>query len=428
MLFTLLGLWAVESVRSDLRASASTNSSPSFASVALRLLLAGLCFGGATGVRSNGLLLVGFLAFATAEWVAATAGRTPTTTRSVARIVVTHGASLGVFVLASLLTITPFLLFQWYGYWLYCAHPPSWLSSAVDQSAVLRFIGTHVLQIPSLSPQGGDHSGDSNAAPSLFTLLFPAGTATTPDRPWCPVATASLPSLPVPPPSLYGYVQEAYWDVGPFRYYTAKQIPNFVFASPVLAVSFWAALQFFRHGRVPGLRGDREEASPEIADRPSATAAPKPAVGRAPAAAAVVASTGRALWTLLRATVWPCAPPRRGSGIRSGSPLDVAVLAGEGQEEADGAGERSGAGALAANVHLRLLPYALHWFLLAGTALVVMHVQVATRFLFAACPPLLWWVADLWLRGGRARTFVVVWSLAFTVVGAMLFPNFYPWT
>ncbi|ORY96337.1 GPI mannosyltransferase 2 [Syncephalastrum racemosum] len=46
-------------------------------------------------------------------------------------------------------------------------------------------------------------------------------------RPWCDQQ----------PPLLYGYVQKVYWNNGLFAYYELKQIPNFLLAAPIIALS-----------------------------------------------------------------------------------------------------------------------------------------------------------------------------------------------
>ncbi|KAI9227415.1 MAG: GPI mannosyltransferase 2 [Piptocephalis tieghemiana] len=47
-------------------------------------------------------------------------------------------------------------------------------------------------------------------------------------RPWCTTST-----LPI----IYAFVQDHYWNCGPFRYYTLKQLPNFLLASPFLLLT-----------------------------------------------------------------------------------------------------------------------------------------------------------------------------------------------
>lgn len=48
-----------------------------------------------------------------------------------------------------------------------------------------------------------------------------------PTRPWC---SATLPFA-------YSFVQREYWNVGPFRYWTLSQLPNFAMAGPVLYIT-----------------------------------------------------------------------------------------------------------------------------------------------------------------------------------------------
>ncbi|KAK9895103.1 glycosyltransferase family 76 protein, partial [Cystobasidium minutum MCA 4210] len=54
-------------------------------------------------------------------------------------------------------------------------------------------------------------------------------------RPWC---ERSLPLV-------YSYVQEHYWNVGFLRYWTLQQLPNFLLAAPVLAISLRASYKYY---------------------------------------------------------------------------------------------------------------------------------------------------------------------------------------
>ncbi|GAA5880863.1 hypothetical protein JCM1840_003303 [Sporobolomyces johnsonii] len=69
-------------------------------------------------------------------------------------------------------------------------------------------------------------------------------TPTSPLRPWC---TKSLGLS-------YDWVQTHYWDVGPFRYWTLQQLPNFVLALPVFALSFAASYSYYSSNVLPVLR------------------------------------------------------------------------------------------------------------------------------------------------------------------------------
>ena len=75
----------------------------------------------------------------------------------------------------------------------------------------------------------------------------------------------------------------------------------------------------------------------------------------------------------------------------------------------------------------RLAPYMAVLGLMATVAALVMHVQVATRFL-SVCPALYWFCA---VKGAEHRAFaraIVVYSLAWGMLGSLMFTNFYPWT
>ena len=125
-------------------------------------------------------------------------------------------------------------------------------------------------------------------------------------------------------PSMYGHVQSTYWHVGLFRYWTLQQLPNFLLAAPVLAISA--------------------------------------------AAVAWSVRSGRRWW-----------------------------------------------------VHGAYLS------LLLGVCVVVLHVQVSTRFL-SHVPLLYWYMAWSWQRSEKRARWLLGWSVSYAMVGTVLFSLFLPWT
>ena len=47
-------------------------------------------------------------------------------------------------------------------------------------------------------------------------------------------------------PNVYGYVQDKYWNVGIFKYWELKQIPNFALALPIIYISARAIFSYVR--------------------------------------------------------------------------------------------------------------------------------------------------------------------------------------
>ncbi|KAF4036220.1 Mannosyltransferase (PIG-V) [Phytophthora infestans] len=258
----------------------------------LDLVLCALLFGAASATRSNGALLSLFIA-----WYRVTVSPSPRE------------------------------FFRFLGFWIRTAV----LGILAIGPQIVYFVTSMVPYCPSLVQRFGWE-------------VF--GTGEREDRSWCENAVPNLTAM-------YSFIQSKYWNVGLFRYYEWKQLPNFILAAPIFLLSFHALDGYFRRSVVPGQ--------------------------------SIVVS------------------------------------------EPQGRGWRGTA----------LTPYYVHWLFLVVNALLVVHIQVTTRFL-CACPPLFWHPAML-MCGSKVKSkappvltsygrLVVSYFLLFTVLGSVLFPSFYPWT
>ena len=83
-------------------------------------------------------------------------------------------------------------------------------------------------------------------------------------------------------------------------------------------------------------------------------------------------------------------------------------------------------------------PYLFKWAVMSVVALLVMHVQVTTRFL-SVTPGIYWFLAKRGFAEAEReekerktssvwRRAVTLYSILFFLLGALLFPTFYPWT
>ncbi|GAA6007329.1 hypothetical protein JCM10207_001590 [Rhodosporidiobolus poonsookiae] len=160
-------------------------------------------------------------------------------------------------------------------------------------------------------------------------------------RPWCDQGLGLS----------YGWIQREYWNVGPFRYWTLLQLPNFLLALPVLALAFSASSAFYRA---------------------HASLALQHTLPFLPA------------W-LIPSSVPPNRAPSSSTQLRSSRPLTAAATS-----------------ALATEHVARLVPF-VHlstalYLLLFTTA----HVQIALRV--CVCDPVVWWwAAELVLRDASSR-------------------------
>ncbi|KAJ1837295.1 ER membrane glycoprotein subunit of the GPI transamidase complex-like protein [Coemansia sp. RSA 2708] len=74
---------------------------------------------------------------------------------------------------------------------------------------------------------------------------------------------------------MYGFVQAEYWNVGFLRYYTLQQVPNFLLAAPMVALSVAGVYTYAAHDpvRLATLGWRRQRcAAPQAGRRPLAAA------------------------------------------------------------------------------------------------------------------------------------------------------------
>jgi hypothetical protein len=198
--------------------------------------------------------------------------------------------------------------------------------------------------------------------------------------------------------SLYALVQRKYWNVGLFRYYEIKQIPNFILALPVLALSFAAVVSWIAQS------WDRHKAKQVTRNTTTSIRGVVPDVIR---------------WAFVAL------------GSSSG---DVPV----------GGDMKSHASLSSETVTLLgpdLLP---SYAILAGFALVgtfIAHVQVSTRLIFSSCPAMYWFISDMLVndkgivgrkrlgkRVAQAPLILYSYFALYNILGVIMHVNWLPWT
>jgi phosphatidylinositol glycan class V len=174
-------------------------------------------------------------------------------------------------------------------------------------------------------------------------------------------------------PSIYGYIQNTYWDVGFLNFYQKLvRLPFVVQSIPVIALA--------------------------------------------------VATC----WT------WTFGPWAIAGVACGGRTAALKRFFSMGRYELDVVVSKRVASALkhsAAIVEPLVAPFVYHLALMTFFAIFVMHVNVATRFLSSS--PALFWGAAQWMLNDDSKMrrwrIMFVWCASYLVVGTIMFPNFYPW-
>ncbi|VVA91032.1 unnamed protein product [Arabis nemorensis] len=209
-------------------------------------------------------------------------------------------------------------------------------------------------------------------------------------RPWCKARV----------PLMYNFIQSQYWGVGFLRYFQFKQLPNFLLASPILSLAVCSVKSYMM---------SRPELFLSLGFQ--ATEKEKRSSARLYSLKDAVETDGKTSSHEGNRDFRQRKPSRKKDAT-------VTNVAAESTSP-----EKSGY--FSADV----FPFVVHLGLMAGTAFLVMHVQVATRFL-SASPPLYWFASHLIASPKSSKWGYLIWSYcaAYILLGSLLFSNFYPFT
>jgi phosphatidylinositol glycan class V len=176
--------------------------------------------------------------------------------------------------------------------------------------------------------------------------------------------------------SLYGYTQRQHWNVGFFRYYELKQIPNFLLAAPILGLSIAGVVQWTRGSLLEYGKGKLPTT-----------------------------------WKILLVG-WPIHALSESVSLK---PKKTTL----GKKPCD---------------WLLYNPILLgHYAILAIltlVGLVIAHVQISTRMICSSSPAITWFLTYCHLQdhNPRLRQFAGGYTILYMILGVILHVNFLPWT
>ena len=190
--------------------------------------------------------------------------------------------------------------------------------------------------------------------------------------------------------SLYGYVQLVHWNVGIFRYYQWKQIPNFLLAAPILILSFAAVV----HWIMASWKRYHSETSTDISY-------PQKVIR----------------WAI--ASMEDAVPEMKHE--RRSNATKANMVSGHFYQE------------------LLMGPLMLnHYAVLAAISMIgllIAHVQISTRLICSSCPAIYWFMALCFLgqeTGSRMLSFlgkcIPRYCVLYILLGAIMHTNWLPWT
>ncbi|KAL8097397.1 uncharacterized protein LOC141683767 isoform X2 [Apium graveolens] len=226
------------------------------------------------------------------------------------------------------------------------------------------------------------------------------GRSADEQRPWCKNRV----------PMVYNFIQSYYWGVGFLKYFKVKQLPNFLLAAPILSLALASIIYYVKLRYVIfitlGFRGFK---APPV-DKSSSPFQLYSELDTLSRNSNITSGNTSKITQENQTLRW------RRPAVREN---DLSKLPSEyrslDKEE---------------YLTLTLLPFVLHLGFMAGVAFLVMHVQVATRFL-SANPPLYWFATSLpALSKNGKRWGYLIWAYcaAYILLGSLLFSNFYPFT